>query len=521
MNRLFARLWLCGLISVPAVSGAAEDDSAALRAARAKLMGPVIATAATYTVHSPQAKKTGAGYQCGASAPGRMSNEEYTARTNALQQAARAENSALQKEETALMNARRSASPMPDKEFFAKWNPLQARKEAIAERAAADDEKLQEEWNNSRAASVSALTLYLQHTPSDPNRPIVPLDGPIPSSAFVAELNRLLRPFLATCGDSEWAATAHYYRNDLPFGMAVTDKLEPHIIAFQYVLRGGTLSLKPGQIVSEVQRINNDPARNPRLTLAGLRAENAALSGESSRRTASYRADHAIAAKRKPGVVYKLDPYWARYRKPDPARRIFDGDFGMDENSANLIYGGAKKYADTADFRMIFINYADLYSQRCKAQVSSWATLAEQTRVNHRSELNPVTGLFEAKSDPMTVTRQMDARFSGLYQRYEADLQTAQMAKTLGQMKAAERGERKRPSEMTASEFTDAIKQQTSEMRELSGIFPEFFDNHACASAAMTQMGENILRASRGRPSMQAEGVKLDNAARESDPPPR
>jgi hypothetical protein len=367
---------------------------------------------------------------------------------------------------------------------------------------------------------MNAFTLYFQHTPPDPNQTLVPLQGLAPAAAFVTELNALLRQFLSTCPDTEWVSSAHYYRDVIPAGMAVTDRLEPHIIAFRFVLRGGALSLKPAKALSEAQKINNDPARNPRLTLAGLRAENAAMSGEASRRSASYRKEYASESHRKPGIVYKLDAYWTRYRKPDLARRVFDGDFGTEAGSAGLIHGGGRRYADTAEFRMLFINYADLFSERCPAQVKSWSTLAEQTRVNHRSELNPVTGIFESKSDPKTVTRRIDSRFAGLYPRYEADLQGTQLATTVRQMKAAERGERQRPSNMSVIDFEAAVKQQMSEMMDFAGVFPDFFDNHACSSAAMTQMGENILRAAQGRHSLQADGVTLPNAARESDPPP-
>ncbi|MBX3705544.1 MAG: hypothetical protein KF911_02840 [Pseudomonadales bacterium] len=434
MNRLSASMFLCLLLILPA-SIRAADDPAALRTAREHLMGPLIATAPEFTVHSPQAEQSGAGYRCG-------------------------------------------------------------------------------------AGNMNAVTLYLQHTPSDPNRTLVPLAGIAPDPAFVADLNRILRTFLSTCPDSEWVTSAHYYRDAIPYGMAVTDKLDPHIIAFRFVLRGGTLSLKPAQIVSEAQRINNDPARNPRLTLAGLQAENAAISGESLRRSADYRAGHAVASGRQPGIVYRLDRYWAQYRRPALARRIFDGDFGVDSASTGYIHGGARRYADTTDFRFLFIHYADLFSERCAAQVESWATLAEQTRVNHRSELNPVTGIFEARSDPETVTRRIDARFAGLYPGYEDDLLTAQMASALEQMKAADRGEQRRTSEMSASDMASAVEQQMSDVMDRSGVFPEFFDNHACTSATVTQMGENILRAAHGRPSLQAAGVKLANAAEESDPPP-
>ena len=521
MNRLIARLCLCGLVTMHAYCLAAEDP-AALRAARAKLVGPAIATTSEYTVHSPQATKRGNGYQCGRGAGPSMSNEEYYAEKAKIDEMA-AKESEVASEELARLNREYRANPAlkNDPAWQRKFDAANAANSAVTTRQQQRMVPLDKKWQESRAASVNAVTLYFLHTPTDPNKTIVPLEGLVPTSAFVADLNRVLRPFLATCAATEWAIMYHYYRDDIPFGRVVTDTLDPHIVFFQYILRAGTLSLKPGQVVSISQKIDNDPARNPRLTLAGLRTENAALSGETSRRSADYRRGQAVATNRKPGIVYKLDAYWTQYRKPDLARRIFDGDFGMDEKSSQYIYGGAKRYADTADFRLLYLNYADLYSARCKSFVRSWATLTEETRVNQRSELNPATGIFESKSDPKTVTRQIDARFARFYQRYQGELQNTLMAKTLGQMKAGERGERKRPIDMTVADAAQALKQQNAEMNDMAGIFPEFFGNHACTSATMTQLGDNIVRAANSQPSAQAQGMQYKGATQESDAPRR
>lgn len=518
MNPVLARLFLCGLIAAPSLSNAADED---LAAAREKLMGPVIATGPDYTVHSPQAVRTGNAVRCAVQGGNAMSDEAFNARLNAIREAAAKEQEPLDKEETALMNARRARPPMSDQEFAPKWKSLQARKEEIASKARAEDKKLQDEWANSRRSSSNTITLYLQHAPLDPNATIVPLEGIAPSSAFVAEFSRIMRPFLSTCPDSDWVSAAHYYRDAIPFGLKVTQaQLDPHIIAFRYILRAGNLSLnKAPEYFGETQRINNDPARNPRLTLAGLHASNQALSIETDRRNAAYRKDFKDPAKRQQGIVYKLDPYWTRYRKPELARRIFDGDFGMGEKDARYIHGGAKHYRDSTEFRILYFNYADLYSGKCKAHVQSWVTFAHQTSENHRSELDPITGVFVPKSDPKTVTYQIDARFAEFYQRYKPDVLNAMMSRTLGQMKQAERGERKRFSEMTTSDFSKTLKQATSEMLDMDGILLGFFDSHSCTSATMAQMGENILRAAEDRPSAQEEGVRYPGAEQESDPP--
>lgn len=519
MNCVTTRGYLLAFVLLSTHSLAA-DDIADLRAARARLIGPAIVATPEYSVHSPQASRQGDGFQCGGDTAQGMSSDQYYAEKARIDAAAGKEIDAAN-ETLSQLNRQYNANPSVrnDPTWRKTFDAANAAIAAASNRQREQMAPLDRKWNESRAASVNAVTLYVMHTPTDPDTTIVPLQGLGPTAEFVARFNQTMQGFLANCADTDWAASVHYYQDEIPFGMQVADTLDTQIIAFQYTLRSGTLSLKPAERVSEAQRINNDPARNPRLTLAGLRAENAAMSGESSRRSAEYRNEQRDASNRKPGIVYKLDGYWAQYRKPELARRIFDGDFGMDEKGAKYIHGGATRYAATADFALLYLNYADLYSARCKDHVQAWATLMEETRVNHRSELNPVTGLFEARSDPKIVTRQIDARFAPLYQRYQGELEKTFMARALDQLKAADSGERKRYSEMTVTEFKAAVTQEESALKDLAGIFPEFFGNHACTSAAMSQLGDNIIRAANSQPSAQAQGVQFKGADQESDAP--
>ena len=69
-------------------------------------------------------------------------------------------------------------------------------------------------------------------------------------------------------------------------------------------------------------------------------------------------------------------------------------------------------------------------------------------------------------------------------------------------------------------EVGDEVKKGAAFVDGLSpdGLDFRFLDRHACDSAIMTQLGENIARAARGQPSLQAAGVRLPNADQESDP---
>ncbi len=74
-------------------------------------------------------------------------------------------------------------------------------------------------------------------------------------------------------------------------------------------------------------------------------------------------------------------------------------------------------------------------------------------------------------------------------------------------------------AEMTTQEFqTRTGEFLDMQMKTMAPIIA-FFDQHPCTNAAMTQLGENLIRAANGRPSLQQEGVKLPGAGQESDPP--
>lgn len=479
-----------------ALTAQAADDDAALRAARAQIIGPVIATGTDYTAHSLQAVAAGGGFRCESGGGARLSDAEYTARINAIQGQARAESDAIMKEKTALMNARRVQPPMPYEEYLAKLNVLNERESASALKAAEAQKKLDEEARGARTEASGHLAITLQHAPRDPGASIVPFEGQYPSASFIADLNRALRPFLASCGNREGVSVSHVYRDHFPAGVDVERRYEKPILWYEYTLRNGTLSV--GQRLPVNGWIaSNGPGKDPRLTLAGAQAATGAARRESERASATYRQGFADAANRKPGIVYRLDPYWAQYQG-DPAldsvRRVFDGDFA-----------GQK---DSTAFKAAFFMFGEAWSRRCAAEVPTFTRFRVATSEITRTRTY-MDGHSEHDYETQITEIPIDSRFApqwGDYRPAAAQhlvLAIAGITRDMGSFSTA-----------TTEQFAEAMR-KTGKISMIGA----FFRNHACGSATVAQLRENLVRAANGRPAVQQDGVVLSGAERESDPP--
>ncbi len=475
---------------------ALAQDVAALRGLREQIIGPAIARGAEFTAHSPQAEPAGSGFRCRQPSSSGMSDAEYQARYTAMQQAAQAKQAAIMKEKMDLMNARRMRPPMPLEEYQAKVKIVQARETAAAEEAYAASKRLDAERLSARSAASGNVAIVLQHAPRDEHATIIPFSGQLPAPAFIAELNRVLQPFLATCGDRAGVTVAHVYRDLFPLGgVDVERRYEKPIAAFSYTLNGGTLALHP-QANTPRWLAANGYSSDARFTLASARAKWEAAVAESNRASATYRRDHAILAKRQPGIVYKLDPYWSQYKVDptwDTVRRIFDGDFT-----------GQK---DSWQFKAAFYMFADIYSTSCKSEVKRFVPhklpvsriVATRTYLSGRVEHDRVTDF---------ITVFIDERFEPQWMSYETAA-SKQILVAAGNI-TEEMG-----SLTTAS--NEKILGALRQSQQVS-MFLRFFQDHACPSATMVQLRENLVRAANTRPSLQQEGLRLSNAERESDP---
>jgi hypothetical protein len=483
---------LCGWAVVPVMA----DDLAKLQGLRAQIIGPAIARSAEFTAHSPQAERAGNEFRCRQPAASGMTDAEYQARYNAIQQAAQARNAAILKEKMELMNARRMRPPMPLEEYQAKMKVLDARQSAAAEQAHEEGKRLEQERLKARSEASDYVAITLQHAPRDERATIVPFAGQLPAPSFVAELNRVLQPFLATCGDREQVSVSHVYRDLFPMGgVDVERRYEKPVTAFHYTLRGGVLSLNP-QANNAKWVAAHGYSNDARFTLASARQKWERALAESNRAGATYRRDFGVLAKRQAGIVYKLDPYWEQYKVDptwDAVRRVFDGDFT-----------GQKA---TWQFKSAFYLFGDIYSQRCKSEVEEFVEhrLPYSAIVRTRTYMD---GRIEHDRETRVMVVHIDKRFEPQWRSYEpASLKhilvaAGNITEEMGSLASA-----------TNAKILEALRKS-----QQMSMYVQFFKTHACGSAAMVQLRENLVRVANDRPSAQQEGVRLPNAERESDP---
>jgi hypothetical protein len=354
------------------------------REVRPKLFGLQIATRKDYTAHSTLAVVTDGKAQCAGPAAPKLSEEELRKRVDALHAGITAMKDAYWKEMAELYR-RRNSKGITEAQFLELAAPLNAsyqkRESAALQKNYEEEQRLQQEFRESAQAASGNVGIFLVHTPSDPNATIIPLDqDAAPTQAFLTDLNQTLKSFLLSCGDRPNVGVAHYFKDvTLGAGKDFSGQIsERQVAGYYYTLRGGLLALDAPEKGTKKFKLFHDAEHND-LPLASINAlwEKYALV------QANYRKDFALASKRKPGIVYKLDPYWASYISEDPTgqslrgyfdktRRIFDGDFTL--------------IAKSQEFRVLFMDYGEVFSQRCKAQVKAFVTYQIPNQVIYEDE---------------------------------------------------------------------------------------------------------------------------------------
>lgn len=496
--------WILGTfvlcLGLPVV---AQQPTAELRAARQRLIGTEIARVGDYAAYSPQATASGAcpaSYREPAAPPSQADLEKYWKALADAKNAIAAEAARRQAPFSAPLNAARRElreQRIDQAEYQRREKDLYVEINKIGAWQRAEEARVEKELSAPLNTAKRVLQINLEHSPADPNATIVPLDSQfLPTAAFLADLNRALASFLKTCGSSESVAVAHYYRDLFPNG--VPADFEPPITSYRYALKSGGLQLNETDLKSAIFLARHDPDRNPRLRLAVFKNRIDTRVAETSRIKAEYRADFLKASKRKPGIVYKLDPFWAQYPNSDLSRRIFDGDFA--------------RYPTTINFSWLYLVYGDYFSSRCAQHVKSWTTLLVPVSEPDGTVDNPVTGLPETRFRSSVDKLRLDSRFAPRYNDYEAAMRVYALSRAADAIKNGPNF-----ATMTAREFFKLVPGVKDQLTP-EGTNLEFLQKQPCDSAMMTQLGENIARASRGQPSLQVDGVRLANAERESDP---
>ncbi len=206
-------------------------------------------------------------------------------------------------------------------------------------------------------------------------------------------------------------------------------------------------------------------------------------------------------------LVRKSKAYWSNYRS-DFIREIFDGGFADDVDK------------DPA-FQVLFVDYVDLFSKNCAAYLPADSKSVTITTVTTTTYPGGA-----ANTETTSKTVEVDTRFIPKYVEYsgvdpapgsdQAKEQTAKTIAIAGQIFH-------RPGPYHGVGPADAIALLHLEAAHglVGGAgMDKFFATEVKAngpSAALRQMGENLLRGATGEPSLQEAGAKIDGAQAETD----
>lgn len=184
-------------------------------------------------------------------------------------------------------------------------------------------------------------------------------------------------------------------------------------------------------------------------------------------------------------LVRKSKAYWNAYAT-DMIRQIFDGGFGRDMN-------------ENLSFQKLFCTYVELFSKNCRDSLPAHRESVTITTSKVQKDQNgSVTG--QEILDSWTV--EVGSRFAPYYRRYAESLLSP------GQTQAGAIG-----IKMSGLSPGAAVNELFAPGRAMV----KFFATEKCQSAAMRQLGENLLRGATGERSLQQSGEKIAGAAAETD----
>jgi hypothetical protein len=202
-------------------------------------------------------------------------------------------------------------------------------------------------------------------------------------------------------------------------------------------------------------------------------------------------------------LVRKSPAYWDGYRS-DFIREIFDGGFASDVD-------------DDPAFKSLFTDYVDLFSKNCAAYLPADHKTITITTVTTRGGLVIGTTSKTVEMDPRFIAKYVE--FSGVDPAPGSDQEKEQTAKTLAI--AGRILQRGGPSHGTSPADAIALLHLVAAHGVFGGAgMDKFFATEVKAtgpSAALRQMGENLLRGATGEPSLQEAGAKIEGAGAETD----
>lgn len=196
-----------------------------------------------------------------------------------------------------------------------------------------------------------------------------------------------------------------------------------------------------------------------------------------------------MEAGRRPGVVYKSGAFWSAFDDFEMPRRVFEGDFhGVNTTSA---------------FAGSFSAYVEEFYRNCKSALPSSKVPYDRPLVNVET------------GERITIDSyvEMDPRFYDAYARYERRRAAGQMADGLDDLAEGVAKGGKAGVETMIKGLAQGAAAALNHGKQMAA-----FLRGRCQSATVRQMGENMLRAANGQPSVQASGPPIEGAAAESEP---
>ena len=205
-------------------------------------------------------------------------------------------------------------------------------------------------------------------------------------------------------------------------------------------------------------------------------------------------------------LVRKSQAYWDVYRN-DFIREVFDGGFADDVDK------------DPA-FQIMFINYVDEFSKNCAAHFPGdhqTVTIVTTTTTRRGSVVNTQTTTKTVEVDSRFIPKYVE--FSGVDPAPGSEQEKEQTAKTFAI--AGRILNVGAPSHGTSPADANALLRLMAAHGSMGGGgIDKFFATEVKAtgpSAALRQMGENLLRGATGQPSLQQAHGKIEGAQAESD----
>jgi hypothetical protein len=206
-------------------------------------------------------------------------------------------------------------------------------------------------------------------------------------------------------------------------------------------------------------------------------------------------------------LVRKSQAYWDGYRS-DFIREVFDGGFADDVDR------------DPA-FQSLFIDYVDLFSKTCAAYLP-----ADHHPITIITTTTTTYPGGAVTSETTSKTVEIDPRFIAKYAEYSgvdpepgSEQEKEQTAKTVAIVGYI--FHRGGPSHGVSFTDANALLHLMAAHGLVGGSGMEkFFATEVKAgvpSAALRQMGENLLRGATGEPSLQEAGAKIAGAEAETD----